>query len=103
MNGRHLDDALRALPRREGRSDWSDLEARISALKPARPPRHRLFTRRRVFSAMGTLALLVGAFATWNHMTTKTADAFWQEAHRDATVSDPWADPWVAAAMETSP
>lgn len=101
MNGRNLDEALRALPRREGRSDWSDLEARISALKPARPPRHHLFTRRRVVSSLAALALLAGSILVWNALARQPESA-WQDAHRGATANDPWADPWVAAAYETS-
>lgn len=100
MIDRHLEDALRALPRREGRSDWNDLESRISALKPARPQRHRLFTRRRIFSTAGALALLGGAFLAWNGLANRP-ETIWQQAHREAIDSDPWADPWVAAAMET--
>ena len=101
MNARNLDDALRALPRREGRSDWSDLEARISALKPARPPRHHLFTRRRVISSMGALAVLAGSILVWNAFA-RQPESTWQDAHRGAATNDPWADPWVAAAYEVS-
>lgn len=100
MNGRHLDDALRALPRREGRSDWSDLEARISALRPARPPRRRLLRRRSVLAGLGAVLVVAGIFAAWPR--ADVAETAWQDAHRDAAASDPWSDPWIVAAVETS-
>lgn len=101
MMDRHLDDALRALPRRDGRSDWSDLEARISALKPTRAPKSRRFVNRFLISGAG-LALVVGGIVlTWRHLAVPS-EAIWQDAHRDANVSDPWSDPWLAAAVETS-
>jgi len=100
MNGRHLEDALRALPRREGRSDWSDLESRISALKPMRAPRRRMFSRRLMLSSAGLALALGGAFLAWNQLAERPET--WRDAHRDATSSDPWSDPWLAAAVETS-
>lgn len=100
MNSRHLDDALRALPRREGRSDWNDLESRIAALKPMRPARR--VTARRFALAGGSLAVVLGGvLLAWSQLAERS-DATWQQAHQDATSSDPWADPWVAAAVETS-
>jgi len=104
MNDHDLDNALRALPRREGRSDWADLEARLSALRPARPGRHpfaRLLTRRRILSATAALALVVGGLAGWRALSP-APETVWQQAHQDASFSDPWADPWVLAAVETS-
>lgn len=104
MNDLDLENALRALPRRDGTSDWADLETRLSALRPPRPRRHplaRLPTRRRILSAMAGLALVLGGIATWISLSA-TPETAWQEAHHDATLSDPWADPWVVAAVESS-
>lgn len=101
MMDRHLDDALRALPRRDGRSDWSDLQARISALKPARAPGRRLFVHRYLITGASLALVLGGIVLTWRHLAVPS-EAIWRDAHRDANVSDPWGDPWLAAAVETS-
>ncbi len=104
MNDQDLEHALRNLPRREGSSDWTDLQSRLSALRPPRPRRHplaRFVARRHILSAMAALALVVGGIATWMSRTAAPETA-WQEAHVDATLTDPWADPWVVAAVESS-
>jgi len=101
MNPRSLDDALRALPRRQGRSDWGDLESRIAALKPPRPSRWRRFVRRRVVLAGFGFALALGtAGVIWHQRLAQ--ETVWMDAHNDATEHDPWGDPWLAAAVETS-
>lgn len=102
MNDRHLDDALRALPRREGRSDWNDLESRISALKPPRNRRMRRFASRRVLLSGIGFALVLGATALAWHRLPSAPDKLWKDAHRDAIRTDPWGDPWLAAAVETA-
>lgn len=104
MNDHDLEHALRGLPRREGTSDWADLQSRLEALRPPRPrrpPLARLATRRRILTATACLALVFGGIATWK-ILSGTPETIWQEAHQDATLSDPWADPWVVAALETS-
>jgi len=98
---RRLDDALRALPRREGRSDWNDLEARLASLKPARPPRRRGLHSRQILSLAGICLLVAGGALAWRALRDRP-ETLWQEAHQAASASDPWADPWVAAAVETS-
>lgn len=101
MTPRPLEDALRSLPHRPGRSDWGDLESRIAALKPPRPPRwHRIARRRTVLAGIGFLVALGVSAVVWHQQSSQ--ETLWMDAHRDAIGHDPWGDPWLAAAVETS-
>jgi len=95
-----LDEALRSLPRRDGRSDWNDLQNRLTALHPARTPR-RSFSRRQILSFSGCCLVLVAGIYGWHKFQDRPETA-WKSAHQQAVASDPWADPWVVAAVETS-
>lgn len=96
-----LEDALRELPRLDGKADWNDLEARLARLRPARGARPRRLARILAF-AFASLSILaaVGTLA-WS-LSEPIATVAWESAHQDAAATDPWADPWVAAALETS-
>lgn len=96
-----LEDALRDLPRYDGKSDWNDLEARLARLRPARAahPRRRMRILAFAFASLGFLA--AGSYMAWS-FAEPTATVAWESAHEDAAAADPWADPWVAAALETS-
>lgn len=96
-----LEDALRELPRLDGKSDWNDLETRLARLRPARIARPRRRARILAFAFASICFLATGAVLAWSFSEPTTAVA-WESAHEDASATDPWADPWVAAALETS-
>lgn len=96
-----LEDALRQLPRREGKPDWNDLESRLSRLKPTRRARRVRLRRRLALGLAGFCLLAAGSYLAWTWTEPASAVA-WESAHEQAAAADPWADPWVAAALETS-
>lgn len=109
MNTNDLEDSLRSLPPLPGLPDWADLEVRLAALRPTRQKpsptllqRMRKHPRRVAWVSAGALVLTLAA--AWMGMGRQPAvDLAWRSAHQEAMRSDPWADPWVSAAMENAP
>lgn len=95
-----LEDALRQMPRIEGHGDWNDLESRLARLRPTRRARPRPKARILAMAFAGICLLATGSYVAWSWGESATSVA-WESAHEDAAASDPWADPWVAAAVET--
>lgn len=95
-----LEDALRQLPKLEGQGDWTDLESRLARLRPTRQARPRRKARVLALAFASLCLLAAGSYLAWAWGESGTTLA-WERAHEDAAATDPWADPWVAAAVET--
>lgn len=95
-----LEDALRHLPKLEGQGDWNDLESRLARLRPTRQARPRRKARILALTFASLCLLAAGSYVAWTWGESAPAVA-WESAHEDAAATDPWADPWVAAAVET--
>ena len=96
-----LEDALRDLPKLEGQGDWNDLESRLARLRPTRQVRPRRKARAFALAAASLCVLAVGSYVAWTWGGESATSVAWESAHQDAAATDPWADPWVAAAVET--